>query len=403
MKPLSGFRILDLTTNISGPFASMILSDLGAEVIKIERVEIGDDARHMSPFFGQWSAYFVGINRSKKSVAINFKEAAGIQIIHELAQNSDVVMQNFRGSKAKNMSMGYEDFKKIREDIIYCSISAYGQVGPLVEDPGYDALVQARSGLISINGANSEDLARVGVSLLDMSSGMWAAIAIQSALLQRALTGKGQEVSTSLYESGIMWGLYHQLYYQALGRNPEPQGTRHTAFAPYGAYDTATTKVFVGISNDRLFEKFCRAMERPEWLIDERFARNALRLEYRTELEQMINELMKQESAEVWLVRFDEVGVPASQVKRISEVMVDPQVEALRSFIPIPVDGYGDVKVPKLPLVMGNEDFSDLQAPPRLGQHTADVLKQLGYTDPQIEQLANQKVISLDHVNGMQK
>jgi crotonobetainyl-CoA:carnitine CoA-transferase CaiB-like acyl-CoA transferase len=394
MKPLTGYRILDLTTNISGPFASMILSDLGAEVIKIERVDIGDDARQMSPFFGEWSAYFVGINRSKKSVAINFKEAAGIEMIHQLAKTSDVVIQNFRGNKAKKMAMGYQDFKKIREDIIYCSISAYGQVGPMVEDPGYDALVQARAGLISINGTNSHELARVGVSLLDMSSGMWAAMGIQSALLQRTQTGQGQEVSTSLYEAGIMWGLYHQLYFQAKGQNPEPQGTRHTAFAPYGSYDTATTQVFIGISNDRLFEKFCHAIDRLDWMTDARFQRNAERLKNRTILEQMINQIMKQASADTWLTRFNELGVPASQVKRISDVMVDPQVEALQQFISIPLDGFGEVNVPKLPMTIGNQDFSDLHAPPRLGQDTYEILKQLGYTDLQIAQFIEAKVIS---------
>lgn len=391
MKPLDGYRVLDLTGNISGPFATMILADLGAEVIKIERVDAGDDARHMSPFFADWSAYFAGINRNKKSVAVNLKDSAGIGLVLDLAGTCDVVVQNFRGSKAEAMGLGYEAFRQAREDIVYCSISAYGETGPQREDAGYDALVQAQAGLLSINGANSRELARVGVSLLDMGSGMWAALGVLAALLQRKQTGRGQEVGTSLYESGIMWGLYHLLYCQALGRNPEPQGTRHTAFAPYGAYGTADGQVFVGISNDRLFGKFAQALDRAAWSADSRFARNADRLINRDELEQKIVEAMRGQPSHVWMKKFATAGVPAANVKSFSEVLEDPQLEALGLLESTELAGFGRVRMPKLPLRMAQADFAGLRPPPLLGQHTEEVLAELQYGPERVRELLASK------------
>ena len=395
MNPLSGCRVLDLTGNIAGPFATMILADLGAEVIKIERLDTGDDARQMSPFFGEWSAYFLGINRNKRSLALNLKDERGMNVIWELAPTCDVVIQNFRGGKAETMGLSYEHFKRVREDVIYCSISAYGQLGPQKDNPGYDALVQAQTGLLSINGANASELARVGVSLLDMSSGMWAAMGVVTALLQRKATGKGQSVSTSLYESGIMWGMYHLLYYQAMGKNPEPQGTRHTAFAPYGAYETQDDKVFIGVSNDRLFEKFCLAIDQWEWTRDPHFQMNAARLEHRSELESMVNETMRAKPSAEWLQRFAAEGVPAVKVKLFSDVMEDPQLHSLNLLAHVEVDGFGHVQIPKLPLKMDMADASSLQPAPRLGEDTAEILGQLGYTAEQIAELIRCEVVSV--------
>lgn len=392
--PLHGCRILDLTTNISGPFATMILGDLGAEVIKIERLDTGDDARQMTPFFGEWSAYFAGINRNKKSVAVDIKQEQGMEVIRELAATCDIVIENFRGGKAEKLGLGYDHMKAIRGDVIYCSLSAYGQVGELKNNPGYDALVQAQTGILSINGTTANDVARVGVSLLDMGSGMWAAIGILAALLHRQATGEGQFVATSLYETGIMWALYHLLFYQATGHNPQPQGTRHTAFAPYGAYGTTDGQVFVGISNDRLFEKLCHTLHKPEWAVDPRFRQNAGRLQHREQLEAMLGDVLQRRNTEAWLHVFAEAGIPSAEVKSISDVLQDPHLQAVGQMAGIVVPGYGEVKIPKLPLQMECSDFSVKREAPSLGQHTREILGQLGYSNERVEELIRHKIVA---------
>lgn len=390
--PLHGCRILDLTANISGPFSTMILADMGAEVIKIERLDKGDDSRQMTPFCGEWSVYFAGINRNKKSLALDIKHEQGMNVVYKLAASCDVVVENFRGGTAERLGLGYQKLKSIREDIIYCSLSAYGQAGEQRNNPGYDAIVQAQTGILSINGTNATDMARVGVSLLDMGSGMWAAMGILSALLHRQATGEGQFVATSLYESGIMWALYHLLFYQATGQNPQPQGTRHTAFSPYGAYETLDGQLFIGISNDRLFEKLCQTMRKTEWSTDARFRQNSGRLQHRAELDRGISEILKQQKTADWLDIFATAGIPCSEVKSISDVLEDPQLHAVNQLASVRLPGYGEVKIPRLPLQMDNCNFSQLRPAPLLGQDTKDILRKLGYTDEWIEHLIQSKV-----------
>ena len=327
--PLAGIRVLDVTSNIAGPCATMILAGLGAEVIKIERPESGDDARHMAPARDQWSAYFAAINRGKRSVAIDLVAPEGITLVLRLAAGCDVFVENMRGGKAEAMGLGEAALRSARPDIIYASLSAFGPRGPEFEKPGYDALVQARTGIQSVTGERGTAGARAGVSILDMGSGMWMALGVIAALFQRQHTGIGTRVDGSLYQTGVMWMAYHLVARQMTGHDPEPQGTRHPAFAPYGDFATADSRILIGISNDRLFDRLCDVVGMPHLARDSRFAANSDRVANRAVLDAELARLFSTRSTAEWLAEVDAAGIPASAIQNAGEVLSDPQLAAL--------------------------------------------------------------------------
>ena len=286
-RPLRGVRVLDLSTVVAGPFSTMILSDLGAEVIKVERIDGGDDSRGMGPHLGGWGAMFVPLNRGKQSIAINVTKPAGREAVLTLASECDVYVENFRGGKAVQLGLDETAVRARAPNIVYASMSAFGTTGPDVLKPGYDGLIQGRTGIMSITGADSNATARAGVSLIDMSAGMWLAMGVLSALYERKQSGRGQRVDASLLQSGIMLMAYHLLYRQFAGENPVPQGSGHSSFAPYGAFHTADGKIMIGVSNDRVYKRFCAAMQRPEWASDPRFVTNVLRAQNRPALDSL--------------------------------------------------------------------------------------------------------------------
>jgi crotonobetainyl-CoA:carnitine CoA-transferase CaiB-like acyl-CoA transferase len=263
--PLAGVRVLDLTTTVSGPTATLILAGLGADVLKVERPGAGDDCREMPPHDGTWGSYFVAVNRGKRSLVLDLSRTEGVDVLLRIARTCDVFVENFRGGKADAMGLGEEALRAARPDIIYASLSAFGPRGPEFAKPGYDALLQARTGILSVTGSEDGAMVRTGVSVLDMGSGVWLALGILGALLERTRSGRGQRVDASLYQTGVMWMGYHLVGRQFTGRDPKPQGTRIGAFAPYGDFATLDGPIFLGISNDRLFARLCEAVERPDW------------------------------------------------------------------------------------------------------------------------------------------
>lgn len=382
--PLSGIRVLDLTSNISGPSATVILADMGAEVIKVERPGRGDDARGMGPFLDGESAYFLAINRNKHSVVIDIRQKEGQDLIRRLAREVDVIVENFRRGVLAKYGLDAHSLCKDNPRLIYCSLSAYGEEGPDASKPGYDAIVQARTGIISVTGTSAEEPARCGVSVLDMGSGMWSALAILAALYHRCQTGEGQIVGTSLYETGVYWMNYHLLAYQANPVDPVPQGTSHTAFAPYGSYKTADDLILIGISNDSLFGKLVTALGHEEWSSDERFLHNSDRLAHLDELNRLLNECFATQPCDYWLERLEAAGVPCTRIQKVSQVYKDPQFEALGIMQSVPHTKLKSVKVPRLPLRMEKTPCSVKTGAPVLGEHTEEVLGRFGVSEEEM-------------------
>src|SRR5581483_9369509 len=289
---LTGIRVLDLSTIVAGPAASMILADLGAEIIKVERPDDGEDGRAMGPHRGPWGAYFTVLNRGKRSIALDLGKPEGREAVLRIAATCDVFLENLRGGKAAAMGLDEPAVRARKPEIIYASLSAYGPAGPDYLRPGYDAVLQARTGIMSITGNPDSGPMRSGVSILDIGTGVWMALGVLAALLERQRSGQGQRVDASLFQTGVMLMSYHLLFRQFTGVNPKPQGSRHTAFAPYGAFPAADGSIMIGISGDKAFRRLAEALGNPEWADDPRFSTNSDRVRNTAELEQCISEVL---------------------------------------------------------------------------------------------------------------
>jgi crotonobetainyl-CoA:carnitine CoA-transferase CaiB-like acyl-CoA transferase len=388
--PLRGIRVLDLTSNIAGPCATMILAGLGAQVIKIERLGCGDEARDMQPQKDGWGAYFVAINRGKRSVAIDLSDSDGVALALRIAATCDVFVENFRGGKAEAMGLGETAARSARPDIIYASLSAFGSRGPDFDKPGYDALVQSRTGIQSVTGEPDTSGARCGISALDMGSGMWVAMGIMAALFERERTHTGSRVDGSLYQTGVQWMAYHLISRQITSVDPQPQGTRIGAFAPYGDFATSDSRILIGISNDRLFAKLCDIIARTDLSSDSRFASNSQRIQHRDALDAELAQTFASRKTSEWIAIFNHAGIPASVIQTAGAVLSDPQLSALGQMSELAE--LPGVFAPLLPL-----EFSGTQtaagAVPRLGEHTREVLFESGISQMEIDDLAERRIV----------
>jgi crotonobetainyl-CoA:carnitine CoA-transferase CaiB-like acyl-CoA transferase len=387
--------VLDLSTVVAGPTATMILADLGADVIKVERMDGGDDARAMGPHGGEWGAYYVPINRGKRSIAVDVTKPAGREIVFRLAGGSDVFVENFRGGKAAKLGLDEAAIRERKADIIYASLSAYGQRGPDYFKPGYDAILQARTGIVSVTGPNADTPIRAGVSILDMGAGVWMALGIMAALFEKQKSGRGQRVDASLFESGVMLMCYHLLSRQFTGVSPGPEGSRHNAMAPYGAFATSDGAIMIGISNDRLFRRLSAALGREDWLEDPRFRTSLDRVRNRAHLEGPIAELVRTKTSAYWLALFKEHDVPADAVQNAEQVLGDPQVAALDQLAEVTLDGYGAVGIPRLPVSLSLTPAAVAGPPPKLAEHGSAILREAGYSDAEIAELVRSRICAV--------
>jgi crotonobetainyl-CoA:carnitine CoA-transferase CaiB-like acyl-CoA transferase len=387
--------VLDLSTVVAGPTATMILADLGADIIKVERMDGGDDARYMGPHCGSWGAYFVPINRGKRSIAIDITKPAGREIVFRLAESSEVFIENFRGGKAAALGLDEAAIRARKPDIIYASLSAYGQRGPDYLKPGYDAILQARTGIVSVTGPNTETPIRAGVSILDMGAGVWMALGIMAALFEKQRSGRGQRVDASLFETGVMLMCYHLLSRQFTGVSPGPEGSRHNAMAPYGAFATSDGAIMIGISNERLFRRLCAALGREDWLEDPRFRTNLDRVRNRAHLEGQIADLVSSQPSAHWLALFKQHDVPADEVQNAERVIGDAQVAALDQLAEVTLDGHGPAKIPRLPIGLSFTPPSIAGPPPKLGEHGRAILQEAGYSKAEIDELVHSRVCSI--------
>lgn len=336
---------------------------------------------------------FVPLNRGKRSLALDITKAAGREVVMRLAEKSDVFIENFRGGKAEALGLDENAIRERNPKIIYASMSAFGKNGPDHLKPGYDGLIQGRTGIISITGNDANSTSRAGVSLIDMSAGMWLSMGILAAIYERERTGQAQRVDTSLLHTGVMLMAYHLLYRQFAGENPTPQGSGHASFAPYGAFNTADGQIMIGVSNDRVFRRFCTAMRRPDWASDSRYAKNVLRVQNRVVLDEDIQTQFLGDTTMRWTEVLDANDVPVSPIQNAGQVLADPQIAANGQLqtISLPNQSQGEecitAAIPRLPVALSVNAPGIAGRPPVLGEHGVAILKDAGYSDAEIEEL----------------
>ena len=366
---LQGVRVLELGQVLAGPFAGAILADLGADVIKVERVQGGDDARQMGPAFRHGDAInFHIFNRGKRSVALDLKSPVGLAAFEQLAAEADIFIHNMRPGVPQSMGIDGPRLCARHPRLIYCEISAFGHVGPMAMRPGYEPLIQAFSGLSSTNGGPDDPPMRSGASMCDMGSGMWAVIGALAMLQQRQSTGRGGIVSTSLLETALAWNGQKADAYVNEGRLPKRHRSGHPGFVPYEAFDTQDAPLLICCGNDRLFGKFANELGRPDWLTDERFVTNRARLANKAALVAQLDPILRARPRAEWVGRFEAAGVPCAPINTVPEALADPQVQALGMLAPVPGE---DFSLTALPLSFDGTRPPLPGSAPRLGASNA--------------------------------
>jgi crotonobetainyl-CoA:carnitine CoA-transferase CaiB-like acyl-CoA transferase len=394
--PLAGARVVDVTTSIAGPFCAEILSALGADVVKVERPDTGDDGRAWGPpFWNGESAMFLAVNAGKRSLAISLRDERGRDAVLRLADGADVFLQSLRPGLAERLGLGPDAVRGRNPRIVYCSVGAYGRTGPLSREPGYDALMQAAGGLVSMTGEPGRSGVRVGSSLIDMGTGMWSALGIVAALLERERTGEGALVDTSLYETALAYVGYHLVGFLADGTVPTPQGTVFPMVAPYQVFPTRDGELMVAGGNDRIFAALCGALELPALVDDPRFRTNPDRVENRDELVALLSERLRERDTADWQARLLEAGVPAAPVADVADVVEAEQTRALGMLQAVPHPAIPELRLAALPLSVDGSRADHRLPPPRLGEHSAEVLREVGYTDAEIDALVADGVVRL--------
>ncbi len=384
---LANIRVLDLTQNVAGPFCTQILGDFGAEVIKIERPGRGDDTRLWQPSVGEHSATFLALNRNKKSLCVDLDSPEGVAVVRRLAQEADVVIHSMKPGSAEARGLGSEALRQANPRLVYCAISAFGQAGPLSPLPGYDPLMQAFTGIMSTTGSPGQDPVRVGVSLVDMGTGMWAAMGILAALLDRKRTGQGMSVETSLLDTGVSWMTIIVAGFLATQTLPEKLGSAVGMTSPYQLYACADGYVFIAAGNDNLFRRVCAGLGHPELANDPRFATNALRVGNRAALQEEIEALTRGEAGPAIVARLRQAGAPCSEMHDVSQMLEHEQVAAAGMIAGLPMASAADHKVVAMPLKANRERSSARRPPPALGADTDAVLASVGYQGVEIEAL----------------
>jgi len=387
MKPLHGQRVIDLTQNVAGPYCTQVLADLGAEVIKIERPGAGDDTRHWTPQLGDaMSATYATLNRGKRSLAMDLDDPQGQALLRRMLRPADVVVHSLKPGSAEQRGLGYDDLLPLCPGLIYCALSAFGNVGPLSALPGYDPLIQAYAGIMSVNGHEGQPPARVGVSMVDMGTGLWSVIGILAALAQRSSSGQGVRVDTSLLETGLAWMTNPIANYSASGRLPRRMGSATAMLAPYEVFETADAHVFIGCGADRMFRKLAAALGSHELAQDARFTRNADRVTHRDALHEAIATLTRAQTTAAVVQRLRAAGVPVSAVNDLSRLLQDPQVETLALHQPLAA-GDKPVTAVGTPIRFDGERSFDPRLSTRIGEDSRAVLQEAGLTADEIDAL----------------
>jgi crotonobetainyl-CoA:carnitine CoA-transferase CaiB-like acyl-CoA transferase len=392
--PLEGLVVADLTQNVAGPFCTQVLGDMGAEVVKVERPGRGDDARAWAPpSWGRECATFMAFNRNKRSLALDLKSEGGLEILKRLVARADVFVQSLRTGAIAELGLDFAGAARLNPRLVYCSVTAFGTDGPLAHLPGYDPLMQAYGGLMSINGHPGQEPARVGTSIVDMGTGMWAALGIVAALRERDRTGRSVEVTTALFETALMWVSHHALGWFGSGEVPQPQGSGTAMIAPYQAFPTADGYAMIAAGSDALFRRLADALGDETLGADPRFADNSSRVHHRESLVAAISERTRMLKTADLLDRLRAAGVPSAPILTVDRVLDEPQTKASGMLVSAPHPRLPDYRSIGLPLRWDRQRPGIRRVPPLLGEHTADVLTWLGYTLDDVRNLQTQRVV----------
>jgi crotonobetainyl-CoA:carnitine CoA-transferase CaiB-like acyl-CoA transferase len=393
-RPLAGVRVLDLTRVLAGPFCSMILGDMGAEVIKVEEPGKGDDTRSWPPFLGGEATYFLSVNRNKQSLTLNLKASEGRAILQKLARKSDVVLENFRTGTMERLGLGYKTLAKLNPRLVYCAISGFGESGPEAARAGYDLVVQAESGIMDLTGFEDGPPVKVGTSIADLVAGMSAAHGVTLALLARHRTKRGQKVEISMQDAMAALLTYQAGIYFGTGSKPGRRGNKHPSIVPYEVFRAADAYLTLGVANNSLWERCCAALEHPELMKDPRYATEAARVQNRDVLVPRLNEILGTRPADDWLKRLEEVGVPAGRIRTVAEVCESAHLKARGMIVTLPHPKAGALRVLGVPVRLHATPGKAAVAPPLLGQHTERVLgKVLGVKRTEVARLRKAGVV----------
>ncbi len=394
MGPLEGIKILELSRTLAGPYCSMMLADMGADVVKVEQPGSGDETRgFIPPTMEGESCYFLSLNKNKRSMTLNLKTEEGREIVKRLVLESDVLIENFRTGTMEKFGLGYDELKKINPRLIYCAVSGFGRTGPMKNEPAYDLLLQAIGGLMSVTGEPGRPPVKVGFSIVDLTTGLYAALGVMMALWVREKNGKGQYVETSLLDSIVSLQTYLAQGVLATGKVPKPMGSAHPNIAPYQAFKTKDSYVIIAIPNDGLWRKMCDALGFDDLKEDPKFAVNANRVKHRTELISRITKFTNTKTTLDITNMLKEAGVPAGPINDIAQVLADPQVIHNGMIQEVDHPTIGNLKVLGIPYSLSETPGSVRLAPPLLGQHTEDVLQGMGYSTSDIVLLREKGVV----------
>jgi crotonobetainyl-CoA:carnitine CoA-transferase CaiB-like acyl-CoA transferase len=370
--PLEGVRVLDLSRVLAGPYATMMLADLGADVLKVEHPERGDDTRHWGPpFAGGESAYFLSVNRNKRSIGVDLKDPEGLEKVKKLATSADVLIENMRRGALEKLGLGYESLTEANPGLVYCSITGFGP-GEDEERPGYDFLVQARGGIMGITGFSDGEPTKVGVAIADMICGLQAAMAVLAALHRRNTTGEGGRIEVPLFESQLSWLANRAQEYLVSGEETGRMGNAHPSIVPYQTFDASDKKIALAVGNDAQFENLCKVLGREELATDERFARNPDRVANREELVAVLQEEFSKKTADEWVEEVRGAGVPIGPVNTLADVFSDGHVLSTDVLQDVEHPAAGMLKMLTSPILVDRERLPIRRPPPTLGEHTGE-------------------------------
>jgi crotonobetainyl-CoA:carnitine CoA-transferase CaiB-like acyl-CoA transferase len=393
-RALEGLLVLDLSHVMAGPFCAMVLGDLGADVIKVEKPAGEDSRRFGPPFIRGESVAFLGLNRNKRDICIDLKTEKGRTIIRELATRADVLIENFKPSTMANLQLGYQDLRQLNPKLVYCSISGFGQTGEYRDRGGFDLVAQALSGLMSVTGYPDGPPTKVGVPISDLTAGLYSAQAILAAYIHVLRTGEGQHIDISLLDSAISMTVWESAIFFATRDLPQPTGSAHRLLAPYQAFPTADKPIVIGAGNDRIWMRLCETLGRQDLLADEKFATNALRTVNQLTLAKQLSMTLEKQCAQYWLKKLHEAGVPAAPIYNMAEVYDDPHVRGRDMHFTLEHRDLGTIEQVGSPMKFSQTPVGFRFPPPTLGQHTKEILEWLGYSEEKIQNLRESGVVS---------
>lgn len=398
--PLSGIRVLDLSKVLAGPLCTQYLGDLGAEIIKVEPPGQGDETRHWPPLRGGEGAVFLSVNRNKRSVAIDLKTAEGREVVHRLAATVDVVVESFGTGVVERLHVDYETIRRIRPNVIYCSISGFGRTGPLSRAPGYDVILQAYAGIMAMTGEKGSGPVRIPISPIDQTTGLHAYAAILAQLFARQKTNEGCRIEVSLYESAIALLAYSLQIYWQKGTLPEKNGSGHESLCPYQAFDTADQPILLGIANDSLWRRFCEVAELDGAADDPRFRTNPARVTHAPATVKLVGDVLRTRSCESWMAGLGAVGIPCAPINTLADLMADPHA-AMRGMFPTwERPDLGTVRTVALPVTVDGRKPELRSAPPVLGADTGALLAELGYGPAEVAELGAAGIVAGTNVGA---